>query len=74
MNVDLMEITARSKRWSADLSAIKNFSLRPAGQISEADVLRSSDWTLYCLDIPSRQALFVELPPSSDLSEVAFVY
>ena len=74
MNVDLMEITARSKRWSADLSAIRNFSLRPAGQISEAGVLRSSDWTLYCLDIPSRQALFVELPPSSDLSEVAFVY
>lgn len=74
MSADLMEITARSKRWSADLSALSDFSLRPSGQISATDLLASPDWTLYCLDVPSRQALFVELPPGSDLSEAAFVY
>jgi hypothetical protein len=74
MSVDLMEITARSKRWSADLSAISDFSFRASGQISEADLLGSPDWTLYCLDVPSRQAVFVELPPGSDLSQAAFVY
>ena len=74
MSVDLMEITARSKGGPADLSAISDFTLRPAGQILEADLLRSPDWTLYCLDLPSKQALFVELPPGTDLSEAAFAY
>ena len=74
MSVELMEITARSKGGPADLSAISDFSLRPAGEIPEADLLRSPDWTLYCLDFPSKQALFVELSPSTDLSEAAFAY
>jgi len=74
MSADLMKITARSKDMSASLSAISDFSLRPSGQISQSDLLGSPDWTLYCMDIPSKQALFVELPPGTDLSEAAFAY
>jgi len=74
MSVDLLEIAAHSKIDAAALSAISDFTLRPLGQIPEADLLASPDWTLYCLDIPSKQALFVELPPGTDLSEAAFVY
>ena len=74
MSVDLLEIAAPSKIDAAALNAISDFTLRPLGQIPEADLLASPDWTLYCLDIPSKQALFVELPPGTDLSEAAFVY
>jgi hypothetical protein len=74
MSVDLMQITARAKGDPTALSAIGDFTLRPAGHLSEAELLGSPDWSLYCLDLPSRQALFVELPPGSDLSEAAFVY
>lgn len=74
MTAELMEITARSKTASARLSAVSDFALRFSGQMSEADLIGSPDWTLYCLDMASRQAVFVELPPGSDLSEAAFAY
>lgn len=74
MSLDLMEIAARAKRWPTDPTAIGDFSLRPAGRIRETELLGSPDWTLYCLDLPSRRALLVELPPGSDLSGAAFVY
>ena len=74
MHADLMEITARSKAYAANQSAISDFSFRPSGQISEADLLGSPDWTLYCLDLPSKRALFVGLPSGSDLPKAAFAY
>lgn len=74
MSVDLMEITARSKIEPVALSAISDVTLCPAGRIPESDLLGSPDSTLYCLDTPSRRALFVELPPGSDLSEAVFAY
>jgi hypothetical protein len=74
MSVDLLDITARSKVDPAALSAISDFTWRPSGRIPVADLLGSPDWTLYCLDPSSGQALFIELPPGSDLSEAVFVY
>lgn len=74
MNIALFEITARTKDHATALSGIGDFGLTPAGQISEAVVLASPDWTLYCLDVNSRRAVFVELPIGTDLSRVPFVY
>jgi hypothetical protein len=74
MSVDLMDITLRSKLEPTALSAVSDFTMRPVGQILDADLLGSPDWTLYCLDVPSRQALLVELPSGTDLSEAPFAY
>lgn len=74
MAAAIFEVTGRNKPFPPALSSISDFGLRLAGSIEEDRLLSSPDWSLYCLDYCSRQALLVELPEGCDVSLAPFVY
>ena len=51
-----------------------DFGLGPGRPVDDAIVAENRNWSLYTLDLDSRLAWFVELPPDLDLSQSAFVY
>lgn len=74
MLMELFEITGRAKPHPAAAAAPEDFHLAPAGQIPAAEVAMGSDWTLYCLDIAGERAVFVQVPPGTDLGRAPFLY
>lgn len=51
-----------------------DFRLRDEGAIEPRIVIQNPNLTLYCLDLESREALFLETPPDCDLTRVPFLY
>jgi hypothetical protein len=51
-----------------------DFRLRDEGAIEPRTVLQNPNLTLYCLDLESREALFLETPPDCDLTRAPFLY
>ena len=74
MTVPLFDITGRNRANPFFLSEVGDFALTRAGEIAEAELDASPDWVIYALDVPNRQALLVEMPQGTDLSQAVFVY
>ena len=58
---------------NTDWSSLAHFHLGP-GKIVPADIVADqSNWSLYALDKPTRQAIFADPPEDLDLSKSQFV-
>lgn len=55
-------------------AALSHFNLSDGTLIDAEVVATDRNWTLYCYDPESRQALFLKLPDSTDLGSSAFSY
>lgn len=74
MAAQYLTIEARHRQMPGFLASIADFSVAE-GQAADAEIVRANaSVSLYCLDDPARQAIFVELPPEIDLAKVPFVY
>ncbi|HRI66403.1 MAG TPA: hypothetical protein PK156_19275 [Polyangium sp.] len=69
------KILAR-ERFQGDGMAVnrKDFTLFEEGKESDARLLTDPSLSLYCLDLSRREAVFVSLPPNSDLEAAPFYY
>lgn len=73
MSARLFEITARSKM-TFDFCKMADFTFGPGQDVAAELAISSPDWTLYCLDFTEDKALFVELPPGSNLDKPVFIH
>jgi len=74
MSAVLSEITARHHAHTGAVSSPSDFTLSDGQQVPPEIVLSSPDWSLYSIDAEKGIAMFVELPPGTDLATAAFVY
>lgn len=73
MNATVYRIEARQQAFPAEVRHPDQFKLADPTP-ANADIVLGQDWSLHCLDIANNRALFVELPPGSDLSAAPFVF
>lgn len=73
MSARVLRIVAKHRRAIGYLANLEDFTYTPAETVDEALVLKPN-LSLYCLDPPSRQGIFVQLPPDVRLDTVPFVY
>lgn len=74
MTAFLSEVIARRKSHAGAVVSLDDFTLGPSREVVPELVLTSPDWSLYSVDIGKGLAMFVELPPGTDLAAAAFVY
>jgi len=68
------EITGKKRPDPVGFTDIKDFELRESGQINAEEILANEYITLYALDFEKGQAVFVETPPTANLSQAPFYY
>ncbi len=68
------EIIDRVKANPLGLANIADFELRALGETDTAAIAEDHTITLYCLDVESRRAVYVQTPPELDLCIVPFYY
>src|SRR5215216_6502252 len=68
------EITGRKQIIPIEFADIKNFELRESGNIEAEEILKNPQITLFSLDFENAQAVFVETPAKTDLSQAPFYY
>jgi hypothetical protein len=74
MTGQYLTIQSRQRQMAGLLASLDDFTVT-AGEAVDADIVRTSpNISLYCLDDPSKRAIFVELPSDVDLGKAAFVY
>ena len=73
MSARVLRIVAKHRRAIGYLANLEDFTYTPAETVDEALVLKPN-LSLYCLDPPSRQGIFVQLPQDVRLDAVPFVY
>lgn len=74
MPATLSDIVNRTQPFRGAVRSLADFTLAHGREVPPATVLAAPDWSLYCIDVGTEQALFVELPPGTDLAAAAFVY
>lgn len=74
MQAILSDIVDRNQNYPGNVRGLADFTLANGGEVAPETILASPDWSLYCIDVEREQALFVELPPGTDLAAAAFVY
>jgi hypothetical protein len=74
MTARVLTIKERHLQTPRHLASLADFSYTEGEEIDPQVVLENPDLSLYCFDDATRQAIFVELPPSVDLTKAAFVY
>lgn len=74
MQATLSDIVDRNQFFPGAVRGLADFTLANGSEVLPETVLASPDWSLYCIDVETEQALFVELPPGTDLAAAAFVY
>lgn len=67
----LHSIVSRARPVEVAAPALADFQLG-AGEAIDARLANQPGWSLYCLDLDARQAVFVELAPDVDLADAAF--
>ncbi len=66
MDATLHAVERRPGRSGVGPSSFANFEFGP-GKSAPSQLALDPGWTLYCIDVERRQALFVEIPPEADL-------
>jgi hypothetical protein len=74
MSARYLNIVEKHRPFFGNLASMADFSVSDGDDVDAEIVLRSPGISLYCLDNATRRAIFVELPPSVDLSPAPFVY
>ena len=69
-----LDIARKQRRSLGFHASIADFAPGDAEAASPETILRNHDLSLYCLDNTCREAIFVLLPASIDLTAAAFVY
>ena len=72
MDATLHDVTGHPD--NTDWSSLAHFQLGPGVTVPAEIVVDQSNWSLYALDKPTRQAIFVDLPEDLDLSRSPFAY
>jgi hypothetical protein len=74
MDATLHAIEQRSRATDMEPARPAHFKLGGGKPVSPEIVINRPGWSLYCLDFPARQAIFVETTPNLDLSRAPFVF
>lgn len=72
-NARILSIVGKQRAHPAAVAAVGDFSVRERGYVDPRLALRGSSWSLYCLDHPRREAVFVNTA-DADLYNAAFYY
>jgi len=70
----LHDIVSRQKAFEVDFARLSDFSLGVPREVPEDMAVSSPDWVLYCLDFGQELAVFIELPPGTDLATPVFIH
>lgn len=68
------EIIRKRRTGAMQVVSSSDFSLKRVKVVAAQDVFANPNVSLYCLDEPSKQALFVEVPPEVDLLQDSFMF
>ena len=74
MTATLSTITGKSRTIAVEPASFAQFTLTDSQPVDAARALAHPKWTLYCLDIPSRTALFIDVAKGTDLAAAPFAY
>lgn len=70
----LCEIISREKELEVMAGQLSHFVFGSATPVDSKIVATDRNWTIYCLDPETRQALFLEMPEGTDLGASPFSY
>jgi hypothetical protein len=74
MTAQYLTIEDKHRQMVAFHASLADFTVTPQHEVNADIVLASPAISLYCLDDATQQAIFVELPPDTDLATTPFVY
>jgi hypothetical protein len=74
MTAILSGISSRHKTFVGAVASPADFTLENGREVAPEFVLSTPDWSLYTIDVEKSLAMFVELPPDTDLAAAPFVY
>ncbi|WP_421725391.1 hypothetical protein [Bauldia sp.] len=74
MDAMLHSIEGRWRFVDADYSRLAHFERGPGTPVPAGIVVDQPGWSLYCLDMETRQAVFVETDADIDLADAPFFY
>jgi hypothetical protein len=73
VDATLHAVVGCARRFEVGPTSFDNLELGP-GAAAASRLALAPGWTLYCVDVEKRQALFLEIPPEADLSAAPFVF
>lgn len=73
-NAQVLTINAKVRSNPTSFVSLRDFDVTPGGTVSLQAIAQNPNITLYALDHPNQQAIFVETPPEVDLSQRPFLY
>jgi hypothetical protein len=73
-NAQVLTINAKVRSNPTSFVSLRDFDVTPGGTVSLQAIAQNPNITLYALDHPNQEAIFVETPPEVDLSERPFLY
>ena len=73
MDAALHLIQGLTRRFELGPTSFDNFALGPGEAVSSRVALEPG-WTIYCVDVALRKALFLQIPLEADLAEAPFVF
>ena len=68
------EIKTRNREFEAAPASMGQFELAEGTPISLGELASNPAWTLYTVDVPGNQALFLRIPDGTDLAASGFSY
>src|SRR5689334_25342710 len=74
MEAKVLQIEQKIKKGEMDIAQLSDFRHRLDGAVDARIILERPQISLYCLDDVHRQAVFVETPPSIDLTAKPFCF
>ncbi len=70
----ILHIRSRHRQHMGVVASLADFDWTPGEPLAAADLLDDPRISLYCLDQPSRRAIFTALPPGVDPLQAPFMY
>ncbi len=74
MTATILNIVEKVKPFPFATTDLTNFVVSEGEQVPAEIVIDNPNISLYCIDDPNQQAIFVETPPEVDLSQSPFFY
>jgi len=74
MNTRYLNIEEKHRRFPGFIASMKDFTVSDGEVVDSQIILDNQNLSLYCFDDDQNRAIFVELPPDVDLTQVPFVY
>jgi hypothetical protein len=74
MEAITFEIFSKWRERPFAIAYVDDFDLREQGRVPASEILSNRNISLYSLDLEEKRAIFVETPPSVDLSAAPFYF